>query len=156
MRFLAVLAVFLASGSICTSAHGETRYKCNGEFRMRPCTVRQELPRSEVAALARITEVKLSISPKIASEDNSDITSFAKIINPAFVRLDKRDGLWKGKVQGNGLIRMELHILRNGIFESRRSMGSVRLKNKTTPFNFRSVIPRGAGWSWEIRVSTVG
>ena len=76
----------------------------------------------------------------------------AEVTNPSFSHYAGSRGLWRGYVKGDGKIQLTLKILRGGIIESTRYIGSViqRRWEKPTPFVYTAALPKGSGWSWLI------
>jgi len=127
-------------------------YRCGSvagvRIQDRPCTVR--VPRRPSAPLdirASPTIEAMNIEPPRAAFRSN---GYAKILEPAFHKINSLDGLWSGRVEGNGLINLELQIVRHGVLESRRYMGNIELDNTSSGFKFRSVMPRGPGWGWKV------
>ena len=79
-------------------------------------------------------------------------SSRVEVANPTFSHYAGSRGLWRGYVRGEGKIHLTLQILRGGIVESTRYIGSVmqRRWEKPTPFVFTAALPKGSGWSWLI------
>lgn len=75
---------------------------------------------------------------------------FVEILDSWYKPVSSVDGIWKGKLKGNGKIALELQIYRNGALEVTRSMGETILDNTSTTFTFVSAPPRGEGWTWNI------
>ena len=117
-------------------------YRCNGQTQDRPCTVRVSPMRAQYAP------PRVVVARKIDTQ--KDAAGYARVLEQSFKRINSIDGLWIGRVEGNGRINLELHILRNGTLESRRYMGNVDLINTSSGFRFRSVVPKGMGWSWRV------
>jgi hypothetical protein len=78
------------------------------------------------------------------------LTKPAKISAATLKRLDAKYALWRGRVAGDGLTHLELHLSRQGNLVEKRYMGSVYLKNKSTTFQFKSYLPKGEKLEWKI------
>jgi hypothetical protein len=96
----------------------------------------------------------ISYSPvKLTPHPNSRLdSSKAQVTDQSFSLMSRERGLWRGLVRGHGNIQLRLMILRNGIVESTRRIGSVLQKEweKPTPFFFTTSLPKGTDWSWSI------
>ncbi len=127
-------------------------YHCAGGHKQdRPCSVRvpqRQTPQSLAAQPERAAVGKVESSRAAPPQSPND--HYARVLEQNFSRINSIDGLWSGRVEGNGLVHLELQILRNGTFESRRYMGGVNLVRKSTGFRFRSTVPKGEGWSWAV------
>ena len=116
-------------------------FRCNGRIQQYPCNVSASAPKGFGSTY--LTKPR---------RPNS-LSHYAKIIVSEFEFLPKSEGIWRGKVAGNGKVHLHLQIKKNGKVESTRYMGNVALADKTTTFAFRSVTPPGANWSWDIVAS---
>ncbi|NLF25658.1 MAG: hypothetical protein GX589_08405 [Deltaproteobacteria bacterium] len=76
----------------------------------------------------------------------------AEVTRSSFEVHSPNRGLWKGFVRGNGTIHLTLQIIRNGIVESTRYIGSVAqlYTEKPTSFFYTGPLPKGSDWSWTI------
>lgn len=110
--------------------------RCNGRIQFKPCTV--DAPSNLEARRVQRTAKRHSQA------------QFARVIDPKLTKVASGRGNWHGRVEGNGTITLSLQILRRGVLESKLHMGSVVLRNKSTPFSFLSSLPRGGDWSWNI------
>ena len=116
-------------------------FRCNGRIQQYPCDVSASAPKGFGSTY--LTKPR---------RPNS-LSHYAKIIVSEFEFLPQSEGIWRGKVAGNGKVHLHLQIKKNGKVESTRYMGNVALADKTTTFAFRSVTPPGANWSWDIVAS---
>jgi hypothetical protein len=117
-------------------------YRCNGRVQQYPC----ESPVRVVRGFGS------HYMPKPRRPVNSQ-RPYAKILLSEFEFLPQSEGIWRGRVTGNGTVHLHLQIKKNGKVESTRYMGNVALAGKSTTFAFRSVTPPGANWSWDIVAS---
>lgn len=74
----------------------------------------------------------------------------AKIISQALQKVSRKEGVWRGRVYGDGATRLFLEISQDGEVTERRYMGEVYLERKETWFAFRSVLPEGSAWGWKV------
>lgn len=74
----------------------------------------------------------------------------ARVVTQNFKEVTRSLGEWSGTVHGNGNVHLSLQILRRGKLESKRYIGNVPLKDKSTTFHFRSPLPVGRDWTWNI------
>lgn len=79
-----------------------------------------------------------------------------QIENTELVLLDNGDGVWTGKIYGNGEQKIYLQFkARNKILEN-RFMGKVDLNNDDgVPFKFITQAPSDSNWNWTV-VTSVG
>lgn len=150
--FTCLLIAIIVLISSAENSYAARQYRCNGKIQYRPCLNELASPRAAMRSL-QDTERRAYHAARnaYASDVESDPSGhFAKITKHSYKRLSKVSGQWRGIVEGNGTIRLTLHILRNGEIESSRFMGEVALRNKKTSFNFISSPPQGTGWSYKI------
>jgi hypothetical protein len=136
-------------------------YRCDGKVQFRPCdqplavghvkkkkfvevNFRQDTPRYT----PRRDFMPKPTASRLTLTSNSGF--YAEVIDQRMSPLNASTGQWKGTLRGNGNVRLQLHWFRNGLLDSIRSMGSVKLLNKMTSFAFRTSLPRGQGWSWKL------
>ncbi len=147
MKKLLLFALLLVL--ICPSRSFAYRvYRCNGRVQFRPC---------EQPFINKVPPIPPA-RPKIIRETPEALPTpplniFAKLESSSFSKISPTEGLWKGKVRGNGRIHLVLRILEDERIESSIYMGSVPLSHKTTGFNFRSSLPKNKNWSWVIEAS---
>lgn len=147
MRLRLVIALLLAV--ICFApfnAHAARQYLCSGRVQYRPCnqplhTYKRNVKGSGLRQGARY---------QWKSEEPHVDSPYAKIVKQTFKTFKNSQGLWKGIVEGNGRVHLRLEIFRDGNIESSRSMGSIFLNNKSTWFSFKSMLPAGQDWRWNI------
>lgn len=121
------------------------QYRCEGRVQYRPCEQGFKGQGSIGTGVPAATIVRAQPRTSVHQPN-----LFAEITESRFERITHRDGVWKGKVRGNGIVHLHLEILRKGLSEAVRYMGSVPLANKSTTFAFRAVAPTGRDWSWRI------
>ena len=131
--FLTIAAVSALIVSLPLSAHALRIYRCNGKIQYLPC--QQNSTSQEERGLLSASPVK---------------SKYAKVIRSDFSTLPKQEGIWRGLIAGNGTVHLRLLIKRNGSVHSSRYMGNVALNDRSTTFAFRSVVPAGKDWSWDI------
>ncbi|MCO6432260.1 MAG: hypothetical protein J5J00_15510 [Deltaproteobacteria bacterium] len=151
-KALLQLLVILGLAAIdCEGAHAARQYRCNGMIQYRPCLAESATPRAGFRALEQ-AQRKAIISARHGSAVPATASNFtfAKIVKASYKRLSSVSGQWRGIVEGNGNIKLTLHIIRNGAIESTRFMGQIALRNKKTSFNFVSAPPAGKGWTYTI------
>ncbi|MDC0357630.1 hypothetical protein OAO01_02360 [Oligoflexia bacterium] len=127
-----------------------TLYRCNGLVQYRPCSQ----PFSYVEQNAAVPKLRtISYTRKTRVKHNKP--AVGKVLTQSYRRISKRQGLWKGRINGKGDIRLRLLIFRNGALESTRYMGNVYLTptDNSISFNFRSSLPRGSNWSWKVQIA---
>ena len=161
MRASLIAAALLLLFPLALSAQGRPTqprlYHCghgpSAYVQDRPCTVR--VPRRTAVAVVRAAPASnflvKNLSAQSAPESNAPrAAGNARVLEQYFKRLSTSDGLWSGRVEGEGKVNLELHILRDGAVESRRYMGNVELANSSSGFKFRSSLPKGPGWEWRV------
>gem|GEM_PF-2344851 len=153
--FLGVADASAFLGVADASAAGP--FRCNGRIQFRPCDMPFPGARELSAPPQQIssTGVKSAVTsePKIL-----DSSLFATVLEQRFnehrptskAASKIRQGDWRGIVDGNGEVHLELQILRNGTEESRQFMGSVVLINQPSTFHFVGSLPSGNDWSWNV------
>ena len=77
--------------------------------------------------------------------------SDASVFEDTFERASQNEGVWRGRVGGNGLVHLHLFIYRKGRLFAKRYMGSVTLRNEDTFFVFKSAVPEDDEWTWVIK-----
>jgi len=141
-----VILVGLSSG-----VEAQRVYRCNGMIQYYPCG--QDLFKKRTT-----TTGSSSVAPRLPDDvraraalgGNSTPGAYAEIVKKSDQKAGNQ-GWWRGTVRGKGQIHLQLQILRNGLVESTRYMGNVFLKDKSTWFSFKSALPSGKGWSWDIQ-----
>ena len=78
---------------------------------------------------------------------------YAFITEQSFAALPQQQGLWRGKVKGNGRVHLKLEIFKEGKVIMSRYMGNVFLINKSSTFAFKTTLPSENGWRWRIVTS---
>lgn len=136
MRAALILCLSLLIVQPCSAL-----YRCNGRVQQTPCETSIVGPQG--FGTARM--------PKPHRPNNQ--RKYAKVIISEFEFLPKSEGIWRGRVAGNGRVHLHLKIKKDGVLESTRYMGNVQLADKSTTFAFRSVTPSGNNWSWDIVAS---
>lgn len=118
-------------------------FHCAGRVQFRPCDTDAPAPkRSPTKAQAPSSRL-----PKISSKSASP---YARVISHTFSRTSSAEGVWKGVIEGNGEVQLELQMVRNGKVEVTWYMGHVKLENNATSFKFVTVPPTGPGWSYKV------
>lgn len=148
MRSLLIICGLI--GLISPDAAAQRMYRCNGMVQFYPCD--QELfkkrPSSPSAramgSTSSSTRSNGAVRPELAPPG-----TYAQVLKKSYQRAGNQ-GWWRGTVKGNGHVHLHLQIVRNGVIESTRYMGSVLLKERSTWFSFKSPLPGGHGWSWNI------
>jgi len=132
-----------------TPAEAQKPFRCSGRIQFYPC--------DQILFPTR-TPAHPAVSPAIPEPGRAALSGqgvqgrlFAQVTKQSYQRANRSTGWWRGTIRGNGTVHLELQILRNGLLESTRYMGNVRLLNKATWFSFRSPLPAGRGWTWKIR-----
>ena len=128
----------------------QTRRICNGKVYFTPC------PDPELPWYGDGGRSFAESSPRAQFRNGGATQNNAvKILNQGFKKVDGVMGLWTGLVSGTGKIALHLKILRAGRLETIRYIGTVvqAKGEKPTPFFFKSALPEGAGWSWQIAAS---
>ena len=135
---------------ISSTAEAQRVFRCNGMVQFYPCG--QDLFKKRPTTKSpTIVPGRSSSEPRArAALPAPSPDAYAEIVRKSYQRAGSQ-GWWRGTVKGNGQVHLQLDILRNGVIESTRYMGNVLLKNKSTWFSFKSPLPRGQGWSWNIR-----
>jgi hypothetical protein len=137
------IITFFLFGVLTFGTHtAESQYRCNGRVYQAPCL--EKVPQS--------SELKNLLITRYASgrAQGEEALRYAKILNASFEPRRGAEGIWRGRVAGNGMIYLHLRIFRGGKFESMRYMGKVPLRNKNTTFAFKSALPKGSQWTWDI------
>ena len=143
---LLVVAVLFTLSSVALAAPpGPVR--CRGRIQFKACAVPSP---QQISATRRLPVVSRSAAPpRVASRPPTNL--FARVAKTSFQRIGARDGLWRGVVSGNGLVHLQLLIRRAGSTEQRWRIGSIHLNNgKSTNFGFRTVVPPGDHWTWQV------
>lgn len=132
---------------ICLSdAHALRQYRCDGRVQYYPCdetlfpTVN---PSSNTSSLSRARP-----QLKLPAGNGS-----ARVIEQNFEDVGNGEGLWRGRIEGQGLIHLRLYIIRSGQIETIKYMGSVSLDGGSTYYAFKSSLPSGAGWQAIVHAS---
>ena len=144
MRGYQLIFVILLWAGCPAPLHAVPRYLCRGRVQSTPCNLRSlNVPARRLGA-GRFG-------------NKTGIPSKLSISNQSFTRIAKDLGLWTGRIRGDGYVSLSLRILRHGALESVRYIGQVKvtLDEKPTKFNFRSTLPKGNGWSWQILAQIV-
>ncbi|MCB0354512.1 MAG: hypothetical protein KDD64_13335 [Bdellovibrionales bacterium] len=69
-----------------------------------------------------------------------------------FQKTNDNQGLWKGRVKGNGPVELALLIYERGALRIKRTIGLLDLEPRegAISFHFRSPLPKFAAWSWKV------
>lgn len=131
--------------STATDAWAIRQYRCEGRIQYRPCDEPFRGP----------TGIGMGIDTGVALRAQARLPKpngplFAEVLESRFERLSAREGIWRGRIRGNGLVRLRLEIVEGAAAAPPRFMGHVPLANKATWFAFRSVAPAGKNWTWRI------
>ena len=140
---LRILLTLTTIGALFWSgnAHAARQYRCNGRVQYRPC---------EVSTAPAVTELgSLRKHPHARAAPGAD--QFALVEDVTFKQINKRDGVWRGLVRGNGTVELRLVLKSGGVVLDDRYMGRVTLENRSTTFAFRSVVPTTSNWAWDVR-----
>lgn len=137
-----------------TTTEAQRLFRCNGMVQFYPCGQDLFKKRPVTRAPAAATPSPAADPRARAALKRPTAGAYAQIVKKSYQRSGAQ-GWWRGTVKGNGEVHLQLDILRNGLVESTRYMGNVVLKNKSTWFSFKSPLPHGQGWSWEIRASAL-
>lgn len=126
-------------------------YRCDGMIQYRPCgqalaTGRPSRTGSNKVHL-RSDIPRYDLSPAALSKGSSP---YAEVLEQTMSPLGSSTGQWRGSLRGNGRIQLQLQWFRDGVLNSTRAMGTVKLVHKVTSFAFRTSLPRGPGWTWKI------
>ena len=133
LKVIAVLSFFHLSHVLAAPP-----YRCSGWISQRPCT---QVPTNSPAGRdIHITNQKRA-QAKIP---------YAKINKASLKTLNEKEGLWTGEIEGNGEIHMALEVTHTSNQTEKLPMGIVNLRNTSSGFSYRSSLPQGAGWSWQI------
>lgn len=141
---------------ICVPAFAAPRYICGTRVQSVPCgqvdpahrVMRN--PDGSARYSARLGKVRDNPTLQATARRTPKLPSFAKVLVKSFKPLPSHEGLWSGRIEGNGVVHLRLVIQRLGVIESTRYMGNVRLQNKSSSFAFKSMQPAGKNWSWDI------
>lgn len=157
MKFVKT-ALVLVLALLPTYAHAAKLYRCQGKVQYRPCNQalithsgRYNSPyRALQDSATRLARAQIKSQSSSISDD-----LYAEVVKSTFKKLtcSKKqctDGQWRGVIRGNGTVHLTLQILRNGLPESTRYMGNIKLLNSETSFNFVSSSPSGKDWSWQV------
>ena len=146
MKF--VLLVWGLSLIMSVSAEAQRQYRCSGMVQYYPCGQTLFKPRMSAGGV-RPNAAKTG-GDGARSPFEEDPSKYAEVTKQSYQRAGAQ-GWWRGTVRGNGQVHLQLQIMRNGAVESTRYMGNVHLNDKATWFSFKSPLPNGQGWSWNIR-----
>ena len=124
------------------------QYRCNGRVQYRPCEVDPAWEKNR-ADFRRSAGKRARWAPL-----NEDSSTSPRIFEDSYERASESEGLWRGRVAGNGLVHLNLYIYKRGRLHIKRYMGSVALKNEDTFFAFKSPLPDGDDWTWVIKADS--
>lgn len=127
-------------------AHAIKQFRCSGKVQYRPCDDNRAFP-------------GLKNQPKL-EDQNQDLEPRAQmkrgLIAPTVFstkyEYNKKNevGIWTGFVHGEGAVILRLRLNSPGVPPETRYMGKAVLRGKVSPFEFRSMPPKGSRWSWQI------
>ena len=128
-----------------SNANAAKLYRCDGRVQYRPCE--QKLHNYEVT-YKETSKPRYRYSTKTKQRG----AKYVRVVRQSLRKITLNEGLWRGYVEGNGMVQLMLDIFRGGTRESRRIIGSLPLHEKDGQvlFHFRSSLPKGFGWSWKI------
>lgn len=145
-----VLIILGMIAVISTTAEAQRVFRCNGMVQFYPCGQELFKKRPTTRSTSTLTPRPTGDPRARAALTGPGPDAYAEIVKKSYQKSGSQ-GWWRGTVKGNGQVHLQLEILRHGAIESTRYMGHVVLKNKSTWFSFKSPLPRGQGWSWDIR-----
>lgn len=120
------------------------QYHCDGRIQHRPCGQKLHSYKRNVTAGTKSSKSGYAKKKK-------DPDAYARVLEHRFKTVSKSEGLWKGVIEGNGMVHLRLNIIKSGQVTDSRYMGRVYLDNKSTWFAFKSPIPKDQDWSWNIQ-----
>ncbi|NMC62139.1 MAG: hypothetical protein GYA55_03130 [SAR324 cluster bacterium] len=143
MRTLLIFIAVFLSILISDSSFALKQYRCDGRVQYRPCG---ESFNGQIKALSALSSTRARWSPKKGRSGEE-----ARVFEDSFERVSITEGLWKGRVAGDGKITLKLYIFKEGRILETRHIGSVELNNESTYFAFKSSLPRDRNWTWVIK-----
>ena len=147
----AVLAVIIVHAPISPTSAAPRVYRCNGRVQLWPCgTVLPNGRRTNRSMLGEPRSLPAPRATPPAVREFRGQPLSAAVITSAFVIDRKRQGVWTGRVKGNGEVKLFLQILRGDRVESTQPMGSTILADQESSFTYKSVPPHGTDWSYII------
>ena len=131
-------------------------HHCFGRVQTRPCN--QELhsyKRNVYNPNAKTATKTISSKHKAASDT---VTPEPEISEAYLERLRRGEGVWRGRVQGTGIISVWLHLKTietssQPETEEKILVGKVILKDDSSSFAYRATLPRAKRWDWALSAS---
>lgn len=132
--------------------------RCNGRVQYRPCETAQQVAEK----LPGVNTLPFEASPERSEPLSRTFIAppvgeaFARVLEKSFYRRvsgGRRpipQGVWAGRLEGNGNVDLYLEVTRGGELDERRYMGGLFLDNRSTSFKFVSSLPKGSDWAWSI------
>ena len=133
---ISLIQITILLSLLSSPCYALNRYRCDGWVQSRPC---------EEGTQRSLFRGNGSV-PNRAKQTNS----VARIVSQALEKLSHEEGMWRGRVYGEGTTRLFLEITNDGKVTERRFMGEVYLEREETWFAFKSVLPNGSNWSWQV------
>ena len=128
-------------------AYALKQYHCDGKVQFYPCDV--DARDAGIPGARRIESVSLERIQGVREQKESDVAP--RVFDETFERVSGSEGMWRGHVSGKGLVGLRLFIMRKGLPPLRNEIGAVQLDGESTFFAFKSQLPKGDDWTWEIK-----
>ncbi len=148
-----VAAALGIAGVFPPSAQALPPQRCNGVIQFRPCGQPIATGKRRTITAVPLSAALLGETPRYAlpaPRTKSADGSYAEVISQTMSPMSSSLGQWRGTLRGNGTVYLRLLWYRNGLLSAARSMGVVKLIDKSTKFAFRSSFPNGSGWTWKV------
>lgn len=142
LKVVVLMAGFLALANSPVLADAQ-QYNCNGRIQYRPCGQPLHQYKRNVTSNGKVKK-------SVKRAETKDPDAFARVLKNTFKSVNRTEGLWKGVIEGNGMVHLRLNIIRDGQVKDSRYMGRVFLANKSTWFAFKSTLPKERDWTWNI------
>ena len=129
-------AIWCIIFTVSTSANALPQ-RCNGVVRQRPCDA------SDFSTTTVLT--KRGIIKRLSSHGEVTDVTLKK-------DRDGKHGIWRGFVNGNGLLRLVLRISRTANENLTWNLGQLEVTPDDGPvrFTFKAPLPEGDVWNWEV------
>lgn len=151
-----ILLVFMAADAVAVR-----QYRCAGKIQYRPCTLSEThaqapsqshsvfKPWAAAPAIASATRMRPPRAPYGAPRLYAAVRGTSLSPGPSAGR-SARDGIWRGLVEGNGMVQLHLEFLKQDEVFERRLIGNIPLVATSTSFAFVSRMPSEREWTWRI------
>ena len=128
-------------------------FRCGDRIQQRPCDQQLHSYKRNVFSASsswspRQRKAAREKAPATGSPDSPEV------LGVTLTKLEDGEGVWRGRVAGDGQVALWLHLTTPNQPEEKLYMGSIGLKDSSSSFAYRAVLPKSSDWDWKITASS--